>query len=286
MEIKFSSLRCLLHQARELLRIPSTSTPAFLPDEVIFDILSRVPVKSLCRFRCVSKVWRAIVSDPIFIAVRKPSPAELLLVVGSSSDDSSSSLRLVNVEGTVVRVINDYTGYNWTPVCSSPIDGILCVTSYSKGAPTAGLIDLTTMKQLLVTHLGTDRAWGFGRAVPSGAYKVVRFNSSRECDVLTIGNGDDAWRRRKSFPFRKDAYSHDNYTAAINGVLHFLAVALPDAAGGVLRFDLETEEWKSRITGPPNVKLGRLEISLGELNGALCMVEPGIGCWNWPDTPR
>jgi hypothetical protein len=61
MEIKFSSLRCLLHQARELLlRIPSTSTPAFLPDEVIFDIISRVPVKSLCRFRCVSKVWRAM----------------------------------------------------------------------------------------------------------------------------------------------------------------------------------------------------------------------------------
>ncbi|KAM0887360.1 hypothetical protein ACQ4PT_029086 [Festuca glaucescens] len=249
MGITFSSLPCLLHQARELLRFPPTSTPAsFLPDEVIFDILSRLPARSLRRFRRVSRGWRAIISDPLFLAAQKSRPAEPLLVVGSSSE---SCLRLVDVEGSVTTVISYDTGCDWTPVCSSPIDDVLCVTSYSKGVPVAGMIDLTTMK-VLVTHLELDRAWGCGHAVPSGTYKVVRFKSSLECE------------------------SCDNHTAAINGILHFLAVALPDAAGSVLCFDLETEEWKSRIAGPPNVKLGRLEISLGDLNGALCMVEPGI----------
>nr|WRO64597.1 MYB transcription factor protein [Rosa persica] len=35
-----------------------------IPEDIIMDILSRLPVKSLIRFRCVSKCWRSIVSDP------------------------------------------------------------------------------------------------------------------------------------------------------------------------------------------------------------------------------
>ncbi|KAM5576961.1 F-box/kelch-repeat protein [Rosa sericea] len=37
-----------------------------IPEDIMVDILSRLPVKSLCRFRCVSKRWRSIVSDPQF----------------------------------------------------------------------------------------------------------------------------------------------------------------------------------------------------------------------------
>ncbi|PRQ52364.1 putative F-box domain-containing protein [Rosa chinensis] len=34
---------------------------------VIVDILSRLPARSLLRFRCVCKAWRALISDPYFI---------------------------------------------------------------------------------------------------------------------------------------------------------------------------------------------------------------------------
>ena len=110
MGITFSSSRYLRRRPQGL---PSTSTPeetCLLPNDVIFDILSRVPVKSLCRFQSVSRGWRAIISDPVFAAAaQKSRPAEPLLVLGSYTE--SSWLRLVDKDGIVVRVI-DSTGYD------------------------------------------------------------------------------------------------------------------------------------------------------------------------------
>ena len=35
-----------------------------LPDDPLVEILSRVPAKSVCRFKCVSKAWRDLIADP------------------------------------------------------------------------------------------------------------------------------------------------------------------------------------------------------------------------------
>ncbi|CAN6298676.1 unnamed protein product [Urochloa humidicola] len=38
-----------------------------LLDEIVWEILIRLPVESLARFRTVSKAWLAIISDPCFV---------------------------------------------------------------------------------------------------------------------------------------------------------------------------------------------------------------------------
>ncbi|XP_061988801.1 F-box protein CPR1-like [Rosa rugosa] len=65
-----------------------------LPEDIIVKILTRLPVKSLVRFRCVSKRWRSILSDSQFakshfrLAFEQKTLSHRLLVSGSSSLES------------------------------------------------------------------------------------------------------------------------------------------------------------------------------------------------------
>jgi hypothetical protein len=47
-----------------------------ISDEIIFEILARLPVKDLMRFKSVSKVWRAMISDPLFIRLHLQQSAK------------------------------------------------------------------------------------------------------------------------------------------------------------------------------------------------------------------
>lgn len=56
----------------------------FLPEEIIVNIVKRLPVKSLIRFQCVSKRWGTLLKTPFFIhhdhhsTLRNQNPTILL----------------------------------------------------------------------------------------------------------------------------------------------------------------------------------------------------------------
>ena len=52
-----------------------------LPEDIVFDVLALVPAKDLCRFRCVCKAWRALISDPAFVAVQRSHASPYLVGV-------------------------------------------------------------------------------------------------------------------------------------------------------------------------------------------------------------
>lgn len=78
-----------------------------LTDDILVEILSRVPAKSLCRFKCVSPHWLGLTQDPHH---RKKLPQTLTGFFhsedGSTSEDHrllESPVKFTNLGGTQHR---------------------------------------------------------------------------------------------------------------------------------------------------------------------------------------
>ncbi|KAK3158440.1 hypothetical protein QOZ80_2AG0137250 [Eleusine coracana subsp. coracana] len=98
--------------------------PSDLPEEVIADILSRLPGKYVLRFRAVCKAWRRITTDPHFLAAHmRRRPLELVLCtlleqrplsgdqVGSSRDLAFDSIPVTAADPADQRHLIRYPGY-------------------------------------------------------------------------------------------------------------------------------------------------------------------------------
>ncbi|CAO1939192.1 unnamed protein product [Urochloa humidicola] len=276
-----------------------------LPEDIIFDVLSWLPVRSLCRFRCVCKAWRAVISDPAFAATheKRSGAAPLLAGVFTAAAGQQSELRVMDTDGNVVRVVKDVEG---TPV-PTRLD-LVCLDGGAEHG--AQVIDPATGRAVTVVgqsdpaclNAGTrilvptgravtigDRRGlyfhRFGRAV-SGAYKVVRCHFGNLLEITTVPTAagePTTWRRLPAAQPAIQICPCHGCTAAVNGVLHFLTGhrAPLTFMSRVARLDLETEEWKTMIEAPPASKwpnsnrqgLTRWETTIGELKGTLSMVE-------------
>ncbi|KAK6779280.1 hypothetical protein RDI58_021464 [Solanum bulbocastanum] len=62
MDVDNHQVSYLLHGPNHCLR----TEQAHFPEEIIVDILKRLPVRSLLRFKCVSKFWMTLISEPYF----------------------------------------------------------------------------------------------------------------------------------------------------------------------------------------------------------------------------
>ena len=276
--------------------MPPDATAVSLPEDVVFDILYRTPLKSVCRFQCVSKGWRHLISSPAFLAAHKSRHTEPFLVDTGrfrGNNTERPDLRLMDMDGNIVRVFQGVGGFGVLPTTS--LDDLVCVNNgYWKGGPDARgsrdgvhVVDPAT-GEVLFTSPGheeikhpmhsitvTDyyRVFGIGRAAPSGVYKVVRVVHGDTCDVLTLGD-DSGWRRKtraRSVP--NYSLSLGSSSTTINGVMYFLTDRAPASDSTLLCFDLESERWKDNTIEGPECSKSTLSLYITELNGSLCMVQ-------------
>jgi F-box interacting protein len=72
--------------------VEERSMSIILPQALISEILSRLPVKSLVRFRCVSKTWSALIEDPTFMNIHLRNNRERNLIVQTRNVDQNDVL--------------------------------------------------------------------------------------------------------------------------------------------------------------------------------------------------
>ncbi|KAF7034997.1 hypothetical protein CFC21_045939 [Triticum aestivum] len=266
----------------------SETTAVPLSNDTIFDILCRTPFRSVCRFRCVSRGWPDLISAPDFAAAHRSRHGPLLVDTGYFRQEKPAAgrdMRLMDMEGNVIRVIRVVGGFGIT--CSSSLDDLIAVSrGPSNGIhvvdPATGEVLLTcppmevkTLEVHPFIAMARYEIYGFGRAISSDEYKVVRIaKDKRTCEVLTLGDDpSSAWRRTLPPPI--SVPTDVGSPVAVNGIMYFLA---DETRETLLCFDIESEQWKANMIkgprkgNPLEMRRKTAAICISELNGALCMV--------------
>ena len=169
----------------KLRRDPNLSSER-LPDDVVFDILSRLAVKSLMRFRWVSKSWNSIITDPIFITkhlnlnkAKSLSNNNGYLLYSDYEEDGPKwkdlGTAVCNSDRTFTEISRfqiPFPAVNIVGFCN----GMFCLDSYMDGVIYLWNPSIKTFKSLSPPHdmYTYGRTLGFAYHSQNNDYKILR----------------------------------------------------------------------------------------------------------------
>ncbi|XP_044458876.1 F-box/kelch-repeat protein At2g43270-like [Triticum aestivum] len=174
---------------------------SYLPDELVSEILPRLPVESLLRFRSVCKAWRCIIDEDSFLRDHLRLQTTSLLVapwIGENDDDGplASSTGEVTAAGlyqcdgkqqgvaTLLHAVSDYRSKKKALHGMAHCDGLMLLPADD----TVHIVNPATRRTITLPPTRTPhnvgpvnrfvpgaQAFGLGQDPRSNAYKVACF---------------------------------------------------------------------------------------------------------------
>ncbi|KAI8010811.1 F-box protein [Camellia lanceoleosa] len=245
------------------------SIPEQVPIQIILEILSRLPIKSLFRCQLVCKEWFSSISDPHFAKLHlSRSPISLLI---KPIFRESRKLRLFDLQ-ILYKTHPREAHLKLTTEINIPYAGQEIVNSCN------GLLCLCYKSVICVCNpiLGE-----------TNQYKVIRFFIERVVEsinpitelktyrddpkamIYTIGDG--LWRNLGSVPYYLKNRSFNSF---VNGALHWLNFTC-DSPDFIRCFDFDSEEFWV-VLEPPEFGLRKEfsdHIRVGVLRGSLSIYD-------------
>nr|XP_023910074.1 F-box/kelch-repeat protein At3g23880-like isoform X1 [Quercus suber] len=259
----------------------------YLPEEVVLQILCRVPVKSLIRFRCVSKSWNSLITTSAFIdshltqSLSLPSNSNKLIVsrgdfktkveyyefIHDDNNDSDSSFhQFQNVEFPL--------SFSYFKLIGS-VNGLFCLCEKEQ------IILWNPCIRKFITLPKTNSVSavinGFGFDARTNDYKVVSIATKprRLVEVYSLKEG--AWRKTSAGDSLSPGTMFLCYNGAafINGAVHFQATIRITkklkVCPFILSFDFGDEVFRT-ISLPNSVLREELEFDIFGFRGSLSVV--------------
>ncbi|KAH7550608.1 hypothetical protein ACOSQ2_024259 [Xanthoceras sorbifolium] len=258
-----------------------------LPPELIVDILSRLPVKSLCRFRCVSKSLFNLINDPRFVKLHlKRTRRQRLFIAAKfvytvdletvtyecdklvAMEIDSLFWKSVNIDSPCWKP-NHYHRQSpkWIQVIGSS-NGLLCIEIFQY----LFLYNPSTKqcKQIPDFPSKHTKLCGFGYAETIDDYKFVKIDfSGKHVQIYSLRN--DSWTNIQiDLHFNDTGYAEG---ILINGAIHWVVDDLEDQSK-ILAFNLVEEKFQT-LPSPDVMKENDGMYSLGRLRGCLCLSREG-----------
>lgn len=252
-----------------------------LPHDLIVQILTWLPVKSLIKFRCVSKSWFALISTPYFAkshlrnSKHRPSLSTRRVMLNCRGSLYHCSALSVLRDPVIPTFDTEYSirvAKNFVWVVGS-CDGLICLavnkqdlilwnpsTRICKKLPDFGV----------EVKFGSYFSYGLGFDESSDDYKIVGFfNSKRDLSEVMVKVyclKIDQWRSLENF---KGRWLMDDPATFAQGKLHWISTTGMEMNSGwdIVYLDLKTEEY-GILQMPSYVKTdhySRLGASEGQL---------------------
>ncbi|XP_043693184.1 F-box protein CPR1-like [Telopea speciosissima] len=276
-----------------------------LPEEIIADILSRLPVKSLLRFRCVCKPWFALITDPAFIKMHLSQSlatnsnlclifkTHLIPSLATNSNFSlnfnSSNLRSVELDvceqEAAVELDHPLKSLVYEPFVLGSCNGLLCISNYNDEDIFLWNPSTRTHKKLpIITNPFTRFvAYGFGYDPITDDYKLVRVqqqfsghnNYDLHSEVKVYSLSTNSWRTIGDMPFFHTILSKSGVLA--NSTLHW-QTGTHNEFNVIASFDLKDEKFREIPLpdfvdeAPREFGLRNFEMTMGVLGGQLCLL--------------
>ncbi|XP_058213033.1 F-box protein CPR1-like [Rhododendron vialii] len=256
-----------------------------LPHKVIYNILSRLPVKSLCRFKSVSKPWLALINDPHFIkshlhqSMQSNTNQKLIVVPqynrGHKSPISFYSMDYQAPDPTIAKLEMPWK-YCDVDIWGS-FNGVLLVGideelrlwnpsigMYQKISPLRSSSCFQTVYGLAYDSINDDfKVVGVvKRDVPSMPPPVHVFSSKLS-----------SWKSIGDFDYHCGLYN-GTPRCVLNGSPHWVTSSYPHKDRHnfhIVCFDVMEEKFKD--VPMPTYEVGCDFFNLGVLDGCLCVVD-------------
>ncbi|RID59612.1 hypothetical protein BRARA_F02833 [Brassica rapa] len=242
-----------------------TLNPIYIvPEDLLEEIFLRLPLKSILRFKAVSKEWRSIMESRSFAERRmkaeKKNPK--ILAVGDHRTESRFTLDAGEIE--VVCLRGDAAkrpSLTCEGLVCIPVPGCVNILNPSTGEyisfpsgmdPVTRRFDYIFFAAPWWNIFPGYWAMGFGKDEVNGNYKVVRmfFDPTFYCEILDVSIGE--WRIVKPPPYRVDPRRK---SVCVNGSIYWLEMLDGDS---ILALDLHTEEFSDVPVPPESSDLDQL----------------------------
>ncbi|KAL5557241.1 hypothetical protein UlMin_039477 [Ulmus minor] len=264
-----------------------------LPDDVVLIILSKLPVKTLMRCRCVSQEWKLFINNTHLINthLHHSNTTKLSIIEGMDLTTRFPKLLLLRDESTIEDLELPFTRdkvqtihNKYARIVVGCCNGLLCfnlsdtyttillwnpATRESRYLSEPKPVSTIT-KQQFVYYM----SFGFDHI--NNDYKLVRIteNSTFELQIQVFRQSTNDWRGVKGIlGYRMLCYkmSH-SYSVTVNGVLYLLAEhnTKNELNRCILQFNLCTEKFEEILDLPGKVE----KIKLYQWKESFAMVEP------------
>ncbi|KAK8503640.1 hypothetical protein V6N11_030733 [Hibiscus sabdariffa] len=249
-----------------------------IPVEVIVEILKRLPVKSLVRFRSVCKTWNTLISPPSFISTH----------LQASLSNNTPFLLLSHWENCKKDYFLHYDndGFDEFKQLQFPVfgcasdshslvlgsaNGLICLHFWPGDVSKFFLWNPSIRKYISLSwpRISNDVHinFGFGFDSITNDYKLVIIGIEKEdtwIKPFLFSLNENCWKRVNAIPPSCTSYSSELSVPFVNGAVHWIGYQKTNNAvftNAILGFDLSAEEFFEISLPESLIGLGSMNLS-------------------------